>query len=82
MMRTSALLEWAGRPVDMVNAVYRVAERPDKPWRFDELMAAFGREPELVEVTGLVLGLWQRFDVEPFVSCGVAFKIFKLGVSV
>lgn len=64
-------------PVDMVNTVYRVRESWERKLTFKQLLRAFAREPELEEVTALVLGNWGLFNVnEP--SCDVAFELYKL----
>lgn len=47
-------------PVDMNNVVYRIGSyNPGRTgYDFESLMEAFGQEPELEEVTALVLGSW------------------------
>lgn len=81
--------DWANRPVedynpdyspvDMVNFVYRLRETWDERWRFDELWERFLREPELIEVTGLVFGRWQRFGVgaEAPETRDLAFSLYQ-----
>lgn len=64
-------------PVDMVNTVYRIRESWERKRTFKQLLRAFAREPELEEVTALVLGNWGLFNVnDP--SCDVAFELYKL----